>query len=174
MAPLRVGLTPLRRVFGAALVVLLLVGAFLYYRTSTSASVMAPSPGTPSSASSAPVAEPHPDATPSTTAPRASVKPTAAKVPMIQVHGDRRIRATPFETVRIRGTYHGGPNTFVQAERREGAGKWEVFPLPASTDQLGRFILHVEIGEVGHHWVQVVDPKKKKVKSQPIVVIVEG
>ena len=173
MAPLRVGLTPLRRVFGAALVVLLLLGALLYYRTSTNASSVAPSPGTPSTASSPSVAEPHGDATPSTNPSRASVKPTAAKGPIIQVHGDRRIRATPFETVRIRGTYHGGPNTFVQAERRVSAGKWEVFPLPASTDRLGRFILHVEIGEVGHHWVQVVDPKKK-VKSQPIVVVIEG
>jgi len=173
MAPLPVGLTSLRRVFGAALVVLLLVGAVLYYRTSTSASVVAPNRTTPPSLSSSPVGAPDADATPSTTTPRARVKPNSTKGPMIQVHGDLRIRATPFQTVPIRGTYHGGPNTFVQAERREGAGKWAVFPLPARTDRLGRFILHVEIGEVGHHWVQVVDPKKK-VKSQPIVVVIEG
>ena len=169
MAPLRVGLTPLRRVLGAAVVALLLIGAVLYYRASTSASVVAPTPGPPSSASSPPVA----DATPSTTPPRASVKPTSAKGPAIRVHGDLRIRAAPSQTVPIRGTYQGGPDTFVQAERREGAGKWVVFPVPARTDQLGRFIVHIEIAEVGHHWVQVVDPKKK-VRSQPIVVIIEG
>ena len=169
MAPFRVGLTPLRRSVGAALVLLLLVGAVLYYRTSTSASVVAGSPTTPVRASSPPVV---PEATPSTPTPEASVEPTSAETPTIKVRGGQ-IRAKPFQTVPIRGTYHGGPDTFVHVQRREGAGNWVVFPLPAKTDQLGRFIVHVEIGEVGHHWVRVIDPIKK-VKSQGFVVVIEG
>jgi hypothetical protein len=177
MAPFRVGLTPLRRVLGAALVVLLLVGAVLYYRTSTSASVVTPSPTPPSSASSSPVVDPTPTPstpTPSTSPPEASVEPTAAEVPKIRLHGDSRILAKPFQTVRIRGTYHGGPDTFVQAERREGAGRWVAFPLAAQTDRAGRFIMHVEFSAVGHHWVRVVDPKTRVVSDDPIVVVIEA
>ena len=170
MAPFRVGLTPLRRVLGAALVVLLLVGAVLYYRTSTSASVVTPSPSPLSSASSSPAVDPTP--TPSTTTPKASVKSTAAEVPTIRVHGDFPIRTKPFQTVRIRGTYDGGPDIFVQAERREGAGRWVAFPLAAKTDRVGRFIMHVELSAVGHHWVRVVDPRTRVV-SKGFVVVVE-
>lgn len=170
MAPFPVGLTPLRQVLGVALVVLLFVGAVLYYRTSTSASVVTPSPSTPASASSSPAVDPTP--TPSTTTPKASVTPTSAQVPTIDLHGDLRMSAKPFQTVRIRGTYHGGPDTFVQAERREGAGRWLAFPLPAKTDRVGRFITHLEFSSVGHHWVRVVDPKTRVV-SEPIVVIIE-
>jgi hypothetical protein len=171
MAPFRVGLTPLRRVLGAALVVLLLVGAVLYYRTSTSASVVTPSPTPLSSASSSPVVDP--SSTPSTSTPEASVKPTADEVPKIRLHGDSRIFAKPFQTVRIRGTYHGGPDTFVQAERREGAGRWVAFPLASKTDRAGRFIMHVELSYAGHHWVRVVDPKTRVVSDDPIVVVIE-
>ena len=92
---------------------------------------------------------------------------------MIQLHDGPRIHAKPFQTVPIRGTYYGGPNTFVHAQRREGAGNWVVFPMAAKTDPLGRFIIHVEIGDVGHHWVKVVDPRKK-VASKPIVIKIEG
>jgi hypothetical protein len=175
MAPFRVGLTPVRRTIGAALVVLLLLGAVLYYRSSTSASVVAPIPSAPSSAGPTPVVEP--DATPSTPTPTptpdASVKPTTDEVPTIRVHGDFPIHARPFQTVAIRGTYHGGPNTFVHAERREGAGRWLAFPLTAKTDRMGRFITHVELSGAGHHWVRVVDPKTRVV-SKGFVVVVEG
>ena len=152
------------------MVLLLLAGAVLYYRTSTSASVVTESPTTPVIAGSPPVVEP--EATPSTATPKQSVEPTSAEAPTIQVRGGP-ITAKPFQTVPIRGTYHGGPNTFVHAQRREGAGNWVVFPLPARTDQLGRFIVHVEIGEVGHHWVRIVDPEKN-VKSDGFVVVIEG
>jgi hypothetical protein len=176
MAPFPVGLTPVRRTIGAALVVLLMVGAVLYYRTSTSASVVAPSPSAPSSAAPTPVVEPDPTPstpTPSTPTPKASVKPTSAEVPTIRLYADADISARPFQTVAIRGTYHGGPNRLVHAERREGAGRWLPFPLAAKTDGLGRFITHVELSKVGHHWVRVVDPKTRIV-SKPMVVVIRG
>ena len=56
--------------------------------------------------------------------------------------------AKPFETVRIRGTYHGGPETFLQVEWRRAA-TWVAFPIPTKTDQAGRFIAYVEMGRPG-------------------------
>ncbi len=53
--------------------------------------------------------------------------------------------ARPFQTVRIEGTYRGGPDTFVQVQRWEG-GQWLAFPLPAKTDKSGRFTAFVELG----------------------------
>jgi len=88
------------------------------------------------------------------------------------VYGGRVTSAKPFQTVRIRGTYHGGPDTYLRAERREGA-RWVAFPLLAKTDRLGRFITHVELGATGPHWVRVVDPAAK-VASDPFVLEIKG
>jgi len=176
MAPSRTGLTPLRRGLGATLVVLLLLGAIVYYwRAGPSPSVAASGPGAASGASPSAAVDADPlPSTPSPT-PTPGVGGQCASVPakpkMIEVYGSTAIRTKPFDTVRIRGTYHGGADTFVHAERREGA-RWLAFPLTAKTDQLGRFIIHVEFGgTLGPHWVRVVDPATK-VESDPFEVSV--
>jgi hypothetical protein len=172
MAPFRLGRAPLRRGVGAALVVFLLLGAVLYYRAQTSAPTAAPSPGTrsPADASSVPDAEP----IPSTATPEASghSDTPSAEVPAIEVYGDHATKAQPFETVRIRGTYHGGADTHVVVEVRDGA-KWRAFPLSPRTDHLGRFITYVELAQPGPHWLRVLDPKAK-VTSKPFVLVIEG
>ena len=170
MAPFRLGLAPLRRGVGAALVVLLLVGAVLYYRTPPSAPTAAPSTSTSSDPSSGPEADPHPTtATPQATAHSDS---PSAEVAVIEVYGGPVTDAQPFETVRIHGTYHGGPEAHVIVEVREDA-QWRPFPLSPKTDRLGRFITHVELGEPGPHWLRVLDPRTK-VTSDPFVLVIEG
>lgn len=150
----------------------LLVGAVLYYRAPPSAPTAAPSPSTHSSTdpSSGPDAEPLPStATPQATAHSDS---PSAEVAVIEVYGGRATKAQPFETVRFHGTYHGGPDTHVVVEVREGA-KWRPFPLSPKTDRLGRFIAHVELGGPGPHWLRVLDPKAK-VTSEPFVLVIAG
>jgi hypothetical protein len=46
--------------------------------------------------------------------------------------------ARPFDTVRIQGTYRGGADTLLRVQRWE-ACEWLPFPVPAKTDQSGRF-----------------------------------
>ena len=53
--------------------------------------------------------------------------------------------ARSFQTVRIKGTYLSGPDTFVQVQRSEG-GQWLGFPLPAKTDNSGRFTALSSLG----------------------------
>jgi hypothetical protein len=172
MAPSQVGLTPLRRGVGAALVVLLLLGAVVYYwRAAPRPSVAASGPSAAANASPSAVDEA--DTAPATPTPTPGVggnSPSVPPKPRIQVYGAPSIAAKPFETVQIRGLYHGGPDTFVRTERREGA-TWVAFPLPVKTDQLGRFITHVEFGAAGPHWVRVVDPATAEM-SEPFVVSV--
>lgn len=78
--------------------------------------------------------------------------------------------ARPFQTVRIQGTYHGGADTFVKVQRWEG-GKWLPFPLPAKTDQSGRFTAHVELGKPGRYRLRVLDPTSR-VTSKPFVLVI--
>jgi hypothetical protein len=172
MAPSRLGLAPLRRVVGATLVVLLLVGAVLYYRAPPSSPVAAPSPSTRPSAdgSSVPDAEPLPSA-PTPQATGSDGSPTA-EVAAIEIYGDRAIKAQPFETVRIQGTYHGGAEAFLRVDVREGA-KWVPYPFRPKTDHLGRFITHIELGEPGPHWLRVVDPRTE-LTSEPFVLVIAG
>ena len=172
MAPFRVGPAPLRRGVGAALVVLLLVCAVLYYRASTSAPVAASNLTTPPSTSLSPVVGPEPSPSTSTPGAGGHSGSSSAEPRRIQVYGDRVTSAKPFQTVRIRGTYHGGADTYLQAERREGA-TWVPFPLSAKTDRLGRFITHVEFGARGPHWVRMADPVAK-VHSEPFVLVIKG
>ena len=80
--------------------------------------------------------------------------------------------ARPFQTVRIEGTYRGGPDTFLQVQRLEG-GDWLSFPLPAKTDQSGQFTTYVELERPGHYWLRVVDPGSA-VTSKPFVLVIEG
>jgi hypothetical protein len=80
--------------------------------------------------------------------------------------------ARSFQTVRIEGTYRHGPNTFVQVQRWEG-GQWLAFPLPAKTDNSGRFTAFVEFGQPGRYRLRVVDPDTG-VTSNPFVLVITG
>jgi hypothetical protein len=79
--------------------------------------------------------------------------------------------ARPFEAVRIQGTYGGGADAFLRVERWEG-GKWLAFPVPAKTDQSGRFTAHVELGQPGRYRLRVLDPDSG-VTSKPFVLVIE-
>ena len=80
--------------------------------------------------------------------------------------------AGPFQTVRIQGTYRGGPETFLQVQRWEG-GKWVAFPLPTKTDRSGRFSTYVEFGQPGSYPLRVVDANSG-VKSKTFVLAIKG
>jgi hypothetical protein len=80
--------------------------------------------------------------------------------------------ATPFEAVRIQGTYHGGADTFLRVQRWEG-GKWLDFPLPTKTDKSGQFTTHVEFGQPGRYRLRVLDPDSG-VTSKPFVLVIKG
>ena len=179
MVALQPGLTPLRRWVGAALVVLLLIGAVLYFRASNNGTPVAASNATtrssPSPSSAMPVT---PTTTPSGTPAQASTPGTGgengsppADLGQIEVYGKRVTTAEPNETVRFRGTYHGAPETFLRLELRNGA-KWVAHPYQTKTDWLGRFITHVEIAEPGPHWLRVVDPGADRA-SEPFVLVIE-
>jgi hypothetical protein len=80
--------------------------------------------------------------------------------------------AKPFQTVRIEGTYHGGADTFLQVQHWEG-GEWVSLPLPAKTDQSGRFTTYVEFGQPGRYRLQVVDPSSG-VTSKAFVLVIKA
>jgi hypothetical protein len=80
--------------------------------------------------------------------------------------------AKPFETVRIQGTYRGGPDTFLRVQRWEG-GKWVAFPVPTKTDHSGRFTAHVELGEPGRYQLRLLDPGSS-VTSKTFLLVIEG
>ena len=88
------------------------------------------------------------------------------------MYGDRVTSANPFETVRIRGSYRGGPETFLLVERREGA-RWVAFPIQTKTDHVGRFITYVEMAQPGPCWLRVRDPETG-VSSELFVVVIKG
>jgi hypothetical protein len=80
--------------------------------------------------------------------------------------------ASPFQPVRIQGTYRGGPDTFLQVQRWE-RGEWLSFPLPTKTDQSGQFTAYVELGPPGRYRLRVLDPDSD-VRSKTFVVVIEG
>ena len=80
--------------------------------------------------------------------------------------------ARPFQTVRIQGTYRGGPDTFLRVQRWEG-GKWLDFPVPTKTDQSGQFTAYVEFGQPGRYRLRVLDPDSG-VTSKTFVLVIEG
>jgi hypothetical protein len=111
-------------------------------------------------------------ATPSTTEPPASAPrsgPAAGEA--IQVE-DVAASARPFETVRIRGTYRGGAETFLRVQRWED-GKWLAFPLPTKTDKSGQFTAYVELGQPGRYRLRVLDPSSG-LTSKPFVLVIKG
>ena len=96
---------------------------------------------------------------------------TGGEEPTIQLE-DLAGPARPFQTVRIQGTYRGGPDTFLQVQRWEG-GQWLAFPLPAKTDKSGQFTAFVELGQPGRYRLRVVDPDSG-VTSKTFVLVIMG
>jgi hypothetical protein len=80
--------------------------------------------------------------------------------------------ARPSQTVSIRGTYHGGANTFLRVQRLEG-GKWFDFPLTTKTDQSGKFTAYVELGGPGRYQLRVLDPDSL-VTSKTFILVIKG
>jgi hypothetical protein len=80
--------------------------------------------------------------------------------------------ARPFETVRIQGTYHGGADAFLRVQRWE-AGEWLAFPVPAKTDQSGKFTAYLEFGQPGRYQLRVLH-LGSGVTSKPFVLVIRG
>jgi hypothetical protein len=191
MAPLRPGLTPVRRAVGLAAVLFILGCAVVFYRLAPDLPTSGSSPRTTanSSASSAPTSVGTQSATaggesPNADPSRASDRSTTTTTPganvstgsgsnqqVIQVDGSL-FSAKPFQTVRIQGTYAAGADTFVQVQRLE-EGTWLAFPLPAKTDQSGRFTLYVELAQTGRYRLRVLDPVSGRT-SNPFVLVIKG
>jgi hypothetical protein len=146
----------------AATVLALLIGAFLF-SASRDAGVRA---------QSVPSVTPTTAATVSNPSSQPSVKSTKTrwKGSTIQLE-QLAYSAGPFETVRIRGRYRGGEDTFLQVQRRE-EGKWLAFPLPTKTDQSGEFTAHVEL-RPGRYRLRLLDPDSG-VTSKTFVVVIKG
>ncbi|HLM22221.1 MAG TPA: hypothetical protein VK390_11945, partial [Propionibacteriaceae bacterium] len=84
---------------------------------------------------------------------------------------DLAASASPFEPVRIQGTYSGGASTFLRVQRWE-EGQWLDSPLPTKTDESGRFITQAEFGQPGRYRLRVLDPDSG-VTSKTFVVVIK-
>jgi len=166
MAPLRPGLTPVRRAVGVAAVLFLLCCAVVFYQLASGfpSAGPSPSPTANSSASPAPTRVGTESATPAVSSSSGSGEEA------IQLE-DSAVSAKPFQAVRIRGTYHGGADTFLQVQRWEGGG-WVAFPVPTKTDQWGQFTAYVELGRPGRYRLRVLDTDSG-VKSKPFVLVIK-
>jgi serine/threonine protein kinase len=80
------------------------------------------------------------------------------------------LSAKPFQVVQVRGTYAGGAGVFLSAQRRE-KGKWISFPMPAKSDEAGRFTLFVELDQPGRYQLRAIDPGSG-IASAPFLVTV--
>jgi hypothetical protein len=105
------------------------------------------------------------------TKPASDPSKTGGVEPTIQLE-DLPDSAKPFQNVRIKGTYRGGPDTFLQVERWEG-GKWIASPVPTKTDQSGHFTAYVEFEQPGRYQLRVVDPDSG-VTSKTFVLVITG
>jgi hypothetical protein len=114
---------------------------------------------------------PTPGGVSSSAAPSSERGSRAAEGETIQLE-DLADSGKPFQPVRIQGTYHGGPNTFLRVQRWEG-GKWLEFPVPTKTDKSGRFTAYVEFGQPGRYQLRVLDPNSG-VTSTPFVLVITG
>ncbi|HEY5784784.1 MAG TPA: protein kinase [Microlunatus sp.] len=79
--------------------------------------------------------------------------------------------ADPFETVPIRGTYHGGGERFLQVEWWVN-GSWRAFPVPAKTDPSGQFTAYVELARPNSYRLRVRDPQSG-VTSEPFALVIK-
>ena len=171
----RPGLTAVRRAVGVAAVLFLLVCAVAFYRIAPGSSTSGSPPSTAASSSSSPA----PTSVGTQSAPTASRTPGAAGSTGSGSAGATIQLENPpdsgnaFQIVRIRGTYPGGPDTFLQVQRRE-AGKWLSFPmLPTKTDQSGQFTAYVELGPPGRYRLRLLDPESGA-KSKAFVLVIKG
>ena len=128
--------------------------------------------GVPTSraASSAPASPRSP--TPSTTPGSGDVTGSDSSAEQVIRLEDPPRSAEPFETIRIRGTYHGGPSTFLRVQRWENDG-WRTFPLPTKTDESGHFTAHVELGQPGRYRLRLVDVDSG-MSSKPFELVIKG
>jgi hypothetical protein len=170
MAPLRPGLTPVRRAVGVAAVLFLLGCAVVFYRAAPGFPTSGSRPGTTANSSSAGSSRAS-QLPPTISATPGGVTSSSSAAKSIQVE-DSAYSAKPFQTVRIQGTYRGGPNTFLQVQRLE-QGKWLSFPLPTKTDDEGRFTAYVELGQPGGYWLRMLDPGSG-VASQTFAVMIKA
>jgi hypothetical protein len=60
----------------------------------------------------------------------------------------------------------------LRVQRLEG-GQWLAFPLPAKTDNSGRFTTFVELGQPGRYRLRVVDPDSG-MTSKTFVLVITG
>ncbi len=95
---------------------------------------------------------------------------SAPIVGAIQVE-DPTATAEPFETTRIRGTYAGGGQRFLQVQLWAD-GTWRAFPVPAKTDPSGRFTAYIELGRPNSYRLRVRDPQSA-VTSEPFTLVIE-
>ena len=158
-----------------AAVLFLLACAVAFYRIAPGSSTSGSPPSTAASSSSSPA----PTSVGTQSAPTASRTPGAAGSTGSGSAGATIQLENPpdsgnaFEIVRIRGTYPGGPDTFLQVQRRE-AGKWLSFPmLPTKTDQSGQFTAYVELGPPGRYRLRLLDPESGA-KSKSFVLVIKG
>jgi hypothetical protein len=147
----------------AAALAALLIGALLF-AASRDRGVTPQSVPTVTATATATATEP-------TNAPSNESTGTGREVPTVQL-GDLPDPARPFETVRIQGRFRGGADTFLRVQRWEG-GKWLSFPLPAKTDQSGRFTAYVELGQPGRYQLRVLDPDSGGT-SKTFVLVIKG
>ena len=95
---------------------------------------------------------------------------SAAGVESIQVETPAAT-AEPFETIRIRGSYHGGGQRFLQVQLWVD-GTWQPFPVPAKTDGSGRFRAYVELDRPDSYRLRVRDPQST-VTSDPFRLVIK-
>jgi hypothetical protein len=145
-----------------AALVLLLIGA-LFLATDRDRGVTAQSAPTVTATATATVSKP-------TNEPSDKSTGTGAASP-IQLR-DLPESGRPSQTVRIKGMFRGGPDTFLRVQRWEG-GKWLDFPLITKTDKSGRFTAFVEPGGPGRYQLRVLDPNSL-VTSETFVLVVKG
>jgi hypothetical protein len=147
----------------AAVLAALLIGAFVFANQDLGG-VTAQSVATVTATATMPVSKPPSERSEEPTE-------TGSGESTIQLE-DLSDSASPFEAVRIQGTYHGGADTFLRVQRWEG-GKWLDFPLPTKTDQSGRFTTQAEFGQPGSYRLRVLDPDSD-VTSETFVVVIKG
>jgi hypothetical protein len=186
------GLTSVRRAVGVAVVLLLLICALFYavvagfptfglraatpvssYASPLNSGVASRSPSTDGSSGSADpsrASDPTPSASATTPGAGNSTAAGSGEGETIQVVTPAG-SGKPFEAVRIRGTYRGGPDTVLRVQRWEG-GMWLDFPVPTKSDRSGRFTAYVELGLPGRYWLRVLDPDSGA-QSKPFQLVIK-
>lgn len=121
--------------------------------TAASSTTAAPTAPPPSSTTAAPTSPPPSNTNPPTSPPASTA--TSAQPPIeLRTVDDSAAR---FETVPLTGSYPGATATRLEVQHRREAGTWTGFPLPTVVGPDGQFSTYVELGELGVHYLRVVD-----------------